>query len=143
MTMQRILVAVDDTAGALHAARVAVALASQLDAQLRFVHVLGDGELSRHFAGIRRNGTLRVRRTSAATSLLAHVDTMARGEGVAAEAVALEGDRAAVILAEGATWHADLLVLGRSREFRAGHSDVGATARHVLEFSEVPVLVVP
>ncbi len=147
MTLGRILVAVDDTPAALHAARAAVDLAPTQAAHVRFVHVLTDGELARHFAAAHRatrhNSGLQARRASGAASLLAHVAAVARRAQVPAETLDLQGDPASVILDEAASWPADLVVLGRSRARGAGHSFLGPVARHVLEFSEVPVLVVP
>lgn len=143
MTMSRILVAVDDTPAALRAAREAVDLARRLEARLRFVHVLADGELARQFTAAHANGTLRQRRVSASASLLTHVLLAARRAELVADTADLEGDPATTILAETGAWQADLVVLGRSRRRGAGYSYVGATARHVLEFSEVPVLLVP
>ncbi len=139
----RILVAVDDTAGALHAARVAVDLAVTVAAQVRFLHVLHDGELTRTLAGQHRNGTLRERRITAGASLLRHVGATAGEAGLTAETVVVEGHPAAVILAEAAAWRADVVVLGTSRRRTAGSPYIGDTARHVLEFSDVPVLTVP
>ena len=73
MSVERLLVAVNDTPAALHAARAAVRLAAALHARVRFIHVVGDGELVRRLATLRRDGTLDERRASASASLLAHV----------------------------------------------------------------------
>ncbi len=143
MTMSRVLVAVDDSPAALAAARVAVGLAARLPARMRFVLVLGDGELTRRFQALRQDGTVQQRRADASASLLAHVLSLAERAQVAAETVELAGDPATVLLAEAVAWEAGLVVLGRSRERGTGRSYVGATAQHVLEFSEVPVLLVP
>jgi len=144
MTVERILVAVDDSAAALHAARRAMELACLLPAPvLRFAHVLGDGELARRFSRLHADGSVRERRASAGASLLAHVLALAEAAGLTADTADLEGDPVALLLAEATTWRADLVVLGRSPRRGAGRSYVGDTARHVLEFSEVPVLLVP
>ena len=143
MTMSRVLVAVDDSPAALEAARVAVALAALLPARIRFVHVLGDGELARRFHALRRDGTPQQRRAEASASLLTHVLSLAGQARVAAEGADLAGDPATVLLTDAGSWEADLVVLGRSGQRGPGRSYVGATAQHVLEFSEVPVLLVP
>ncbi len=142
-TPRRFLVAVDDSPAALAAAGAAVDLAQRTGATLRFVHVLQDGELVRSLAGAAPRGPLQERRGRGVASLLEHVAGQARGAGVDADTASLEGDPAQLLLAQARAWQADLLVLGRSDVRGAGRAYVGATTRHVLEFSETPVLVVP
>ena len=55
----------------------------------------------------------------------------------------LEGHPAPRILSVAREWGAGLVVIGRSERGSAGPHYVGAQTRHVLEFSDVPVLVVP
>lgn len=52
-----ILVAIDDSPAAL-AAQVAVDLAASSSALIRFVHVIGDGELVRALARLGRDGEM-------------------------------------------------------------------------------------
>jgi nucleotide-binding universal stress UspA family protein len=60
------------------------------------------------------------------------------------EAATLLGAAAAQVLAESRRWHADLVVLGRSGQHsRSATPGLGSQVRHVLEFTDVPVLVVP
>jgi nucleotide-binding universal stress UspA family protein len=139
----RILVAVDDSPAALAAVHVAVALAAGTGACLRFVNVLGDGDLVRALTTLERDGELEARRRRAAASLLRHVDAEADRAGVESQTVGLEGEPAALLLAQARDWAADLIVMGRSDARRPGHAYVGTVTRHVLEFSERPVLVVP
>ncbi len=40
-------------------------------------------------------------------------------------------------------WHADLIVMGRSDRRATGRPYVGSQTEHVLEFTHVPVVVVP
>ena len=47
------------------------------------------------------------------------------------------------VLEEARRWHADLVVVGKSARSASGDPYVGAVTRHVLEFCEQPVLVVP
>jgi nucleotide-binding universal stress UspA family protein len=121
--MQRILVAVDDSAAGLAATRVAVGLAAQLGASLRLVHVIAD--------------------SPPATALFRHVEALARAAGVEAEHVELYGDPARLILEQARTWPAELIVIGRGLEREVGGPYVGREARMVLEFADQPVLVVP
>lgn len=139
----RILVAVNDSPAALAAARVAVDLARLTGAALRFVHVLGDHELAHALAEVEREGRLGERRARAATSLLRHVVADARRGGVEADSVGLEGEPARLVLGHARAWDADLIVIGRSDVRGTGRPYVGTVTRHVLEFSEAPVLVVP
>jgi len=138
----RILVAVDDSPASLAAVHEAVALAALGKGLVRFVHVIADGELARGLARLGRGEQLDVTRSGASTSLLHHVEAEAHRAGVEAESVSLAGDPAALLLAQAQTWDADLVVMGRSDVRGAGRPYVGSVTREVLEFSEVPVLVV-
>lgn len=82
-------------------------------------------------------------RSEASESLLRHVNAEARRCGVQADTAGLTGEPAALLLGAARDWDADLVVVGRSDAWPAGHSYVGAVTREVLEFSETPVLVVP
>jgi nucleotide-binding universal stress UspA family protein len=139
----RILVGVSDTPAAFAAARLAIDLAAEASAQLRFVQVLGDGAVLQALGHGTQTEALAERRRTESASLLRHVAALARREGVEAETVGLEGDAAALLLAQARAWKADLVVLGRFDVHGAGQSYVGAVTRHVLEFAEVPVLIVP
>jgi nucleotide-binding universal stress UspA family protein len=140
----RILVAVDDSPAALAAARLAVRLAAEYGAVLRFVHVLGDGELVRALATPAERGQqVDLRRSTASQALLRHVAAEATRAGVRAETVGLEGHPASLLLTDARDWAADLVVLGGSEEHGPGRAYVGTVTRHVLEFADRPVLVVP
>ncbi len=142
-TFDKILVAVDDSPAALAAVHAAVGVAAGTGACLRFVTVLGDGELVRALASEASGGRLEERRHRAAASLLRHVGTEATRAGVSSESAQLEGQPAALLLSEARDWGADLIVIGRSDMRGPGHAYVGTVTRHVLEFAEGPVLVVP
>lgn len=139
----RILVAVDDSAAALAAARAAIDVAVRTGAHLRFVHVTSDGELVRALADQGRDRHLAARRNKAAVALLDHVGAEAERAGIQAETKHLHGDPAAIVLAAVSDWGADLLVIGRSDIRGAGRPYVGTVTRHVLELVDIPVLVVP
>ncbi len=63
--------------------------------------------------------------------------------GITVETLALEGQPARRILEQADEWPADLIVLGGAGRGRIGEPYVGAQVQHVLEFAQVPVLVVP
>jgi nucleotide-binding universal stress UspA family protein len=139
--IRRVLVAVDDSAGGLAALRIGVELARELGATLRAVTVVGGGQLQ---AGPDRDDTqLDTRRQAAADAVLRHAAEVARASGVPAEMSKAQGTVADHVLAEARAWPADLVVLGRSREAGVGGPFIGGQTRLVLEFADVPVLVVP
>lgn len=143
----RILLAVDDSPAGLAAARVAVALAQACAADVRAVTVMVDGPLEAELAGIgggtESSRALRERRGGGQTALLRHVEALARSHDVIPSTEALLGEPAPTILAEARAYRPDVIVIGRSDRRRAGAPYVGSEVRHVLEFAEVPVLVVP
>lgn len=140
----KILIAVDDSPAALAAGRAAVHLAARTGARVRFVHVTDDGELVRALTRMGRDSELATRRSKAAAALLRHVSAEAERADVQAEATILEGDPAALVLAEASNWDADLIVIGRSDIRGLGrHPFVGTVTRKVLELAEIPVMVVP
>jgi nucleotide-binding universal stress UspA family protein len=138
--IKRVLVAVDDSPGGLAAARYGIDLAHDLAATIRVLTVLGDGELR---IALRDDQGLESRRRTEADALLRHVSEMARRLGVPAEMVKIPGTVAACVLEQAREWPADLVVLGRSRGTGVGGPFIGSQARLVLEFADVPVLVIP
>ncbi len=138
-----VLVAVDDSPAALRAVEVALGLAARCGARVWFLHVVHDGELVGALSAARAEAGLGERRARAAESLLRHVVGLARAQGVQAEGVSREGEPAELVLREARRHGADLVVIGRSDLRTAGRPYVGHVTRHVLEFCDCPVLVVP
>lgn len=141
--IQRIMVAVDDSADALRAVDLAVALAALLDAEVRFVHVTADGAFRRALVPGGVESQVQDRLDREVDALLAHVSGRAQRSGVRSSTASHVGEPEAELIGEARTWRADLVVIGRSRSGLLGAPYVGRVTRHVLEFSEVPVLVVP
>lgn len=139
----RILVAVDDSPEALAAARAAIGLAGPLAATLRAVYVSSDHVLDRALEAASGRPAAEVRRALAAETVLARVSALAEQAGVCVETELLAGDVGAAILEQAREWRADLVVMGRSSRSASGEPYVGIQARHVLEFADQPVLVVP
>jgi nucleotide-binding universal stress UspA family protein len=161
--MRRILLAVDDSPASLATARAAVQLASECSADVLAVHVLGWPAVPGKEAG-RGHGAPRTEAEPPAAAgraggaagpgsgaavepdsiaVLRFAADLARRAAVPIEIMAPEGDPAREILDLAAAWPADLIVLGRSAGRRVGQPYIGSKVRHVLEFSDAPVLVVP
>lgn len=145
--IDRVLVAVDDSPAGLAAARTAMALARVTGAEVRAITVLMDGPLEVALSGISGHGesaeALRARRGGGQTALLRHIVELALPEGILPETAALVGEVAPRILDEARLYRPDVIVIGRSGRRHTGSPYVGSEVRHVLEFAEVPVLVVP
>jgi nucleotide-binding universal stress UspA family protein len=141
--MHRVLVAVDDSPAALAAARLAVQLARDWKADVRAVTVVFDHEVIDRLGGTLNAEPLQRRRGHAASSLLHYVERIGRAAGVRVETVQSSGPAAEELLKQARAWSADLVVIGRSGRGGVGQPYVGSHTRHVLEFADQPVLVVP
>jgi nucleotide-binding universal stress UspA family protein len=141
--LRRLLVAVDDSAAALRAVDIALRLAAATDAEVRFVHVTVDGTLRSALAQGGGQGELRDRVGRGVGALLDHVAAGARRVGVRHTVESLFGEPEVEVIAEARSWAADLVVIGRAHSGAVGRPYVGHVTRHILEFSDVPVLVVP
>jgi nucleotide-binding universal stress UspA family protein len=141
--IERVLLAVDDTPGSLAATRVAVAIARELHARLRAVHVSTDHLFESALAAATGSPQVRTGRDIAAAALLDRVAALAAVAGVDVETDLLAGNVAPAVLDAARTWAADLVVVGKSARTISGEPYVGAQTRQILEFAEQPVLVVP
>jgi nucleotide-binding universal stress UspA family protein len=138
--MKRILLAVNDTPAGIAAARAAVALAALTSAQVRAIHVLDGPPSGAAPPAGEPSGS---QREAGSAAVLRFVSEMAAGASVPVQTATLHGRPATLILETAAAWPADLIVLGRAGYRRVGAPFVGSEVLHVLEFAEVPVLVVP
>lgn len=141
--IERILVAIDDTPDSLAAARVAIELATALHAELRAVHVEEDHGLQRAVQAASDRPGVDARLAEAGAAVLARVTALAAAGGLDVQVEVLRGEIAPAILQDARRWPADLVVLGKSSRSASGEPYIGARSRHVLEFAEQPVLVVP
>lgn len=123
--IHHVMVAVDDSAPALTAAARAIDLACVLDAELHLATVVEPGR--------------------DADTILQHVASMAETAGLAVVTWKVNGEREPfeALLEAARGCRADLVVMGRSDRRRGGRPYVGSQTEHFLEFSEVPVMVVP
>jgi nucleotide-binding universal stress UspA family protein len=141
--IERVLLAVDDSPDSLAATRLAITLTGQLHARLRAVHVSADHQLEAALtAATGRPQTVQARHHPA-DAILKRVAALATAAGLDIETELLAGDIAPAVLDAARTWPADLLILGKSARSLSGEPYVGAQTRHILEFTDRPVLVIP
>jgi nucleotide-binding universal stress UspA family protein len=126
----RILLAADDSPAALRASRLCVELAGRCGATVRTV-VVQTGDQTDSTSEQKSGPVLR------------YVRQLADEAGVPFEAVVVSGAVAPCILEQSQAWDADLIVIGRSDVSGTGRPYVGHHTRHVLEFADRPVVVVP
>lgn len=139
--MTRILVAINDSPAGVAAARAAIWLAAETRATVLAVHVVaGDAPDQRAPARALEDAQLRGRQSSALLQFVAELADAAR---VVLQTRTLRGPPARAILDQAATWEADVIMLGRSGVRHVGQPFVGSQVLHVLEFADVPVVVVP
>ena len=125
----RILLAADDSPAALAAARVCVELAGRCGASVRTVVV--------------RTGKTESAGKQTTDPVLRYVRRLADPAGVPFDGVVASGAVVPCILEQSQAWDADLIVIGRSDSTGIGRAYVGHHTRHVLEFADRPVVVVP
>lgn len=137
-----VLVAVNDSEQAFAAARVAVDYARRLGARLHAVTVIEPWEPSGALRAV-DPALLARARERAAGAALRHVTALGAAADVETTGVTRTGRVGAEILAEATAVHATVIVMARVS--RPGHAlpYVGSQTLRVLEFAEVPVLVVP
>ncbi|MCA1783346.1 MAG: universal stress protein [Dermatophilaceae bacterium] len=135
-----IVVAVSDSPAAFTAAEAAIELARQLGASVRFVTVLHEGRPDTRLKEFNAHAP---RRGVDADIVLKHVAALGEAAGVAVTGVQRRGRVAAEILAEARAVNASMIVMARVD--RPGHAipTIGSHTMRVLEFSSIPVLVVP
>lgn len=141
--IERVLLAVDDSPDSLAATRLAIELAIQLHARLRAVHVSADHLLDAALAAATGRPEALAGRHSSASAVLERVTSLATAAGVDIDTELLAGDVAHAVLAAARAWAADMVIIGKSARSVSGEPYVGAQTRHILEFADQPVLVVP
>ncbi|CAL8978216.1 hypothetical protein CELL_02773 [Cellulomonas sp. T2.31MG-18] len=141
--IERILVAIDDTADSLAAARLAIELATALHAELRAVHVEVDHGLPKVVQAASGEPGAGARLAEAGVAMLHRVSALAAAARLELQTQVLTGEIAPAILHDARQWRADLVVLGKSSRSASGEPYIGARSRHVLEFADQPVVIVP
>lgn len=128
-----VLVAVDDSAAAFDAARLAVDLAGALGGRLVAVCVV-EGVAAGNGDGWRAR---------AAEGALRFVAELARDRDVPAGTRIVHGEVAAQVLDQARRTGAAFVVVGRVDRPGVRLPHIGHTAERILEFCQVPVVVVP
>lgn len=143
--ISHILLAVNDSPAALAAARLSILLACAVRGEVRAVNVIADGELTAVLVGAAQGDVDEAerRRGAAGEALLRHVTGMGEHAGLAIQTRQVRGEPASRILAEAREWPAHMIVMGRSDMPGPYQRRVGEEALRVLEFADLPVLVVP
>ena len=142
---KRILVPVDDSPTSLRGLRVALALARQLKARLRLIHLgsaIPRGPRKREgmtaqelFAAMKMRGE----------KLLEKQAALCRARGVKTDTalyIALAGRPSKVVVAEARKWRADLIVMGTHGRHGLPRVALGSDAEEVARISPVPVLMI-
>ena len=137
-----VLVAVTDSPAAFAAALVAIEFCRRVGAVLRVVTVLEPPGPGDHMVGIDPH-VLAERRELSARAALSHVSATGARAGIEVSGVVRAGSVSAEILAEARTARAFLIVMARVSRADHALASVGSHTLRVLEFADVPVLVVP
>lgn len=136
-----VLVAVHDSPAAFRAADVAIAVAREFGTELHALTVEDPEGLGVDLGRTARTPVGELQR--AAEASLRHVAARAEAAGVSLTAHRRAGQPAACILAEAHDLGAALIVMAAVDHPRHPNPYVAAQTLRVLEFSAVPVLVVP
>lgn len=142
---RRILAPVDGSPASDRGLHEAVALARELKAQLRLLHVVDDYALAMDFTGAAGMAQMHETLRRHGEEVLAQAQRCAAEQGVQAEAVVretVERRVAGAVLAEAQAFQADLIVMGTHGRRGLSHMLLGSDAEVVVRTSPVPVLLV-
>lgn len=143
---QNILVPIDGSTTSSKGLDEAIQLAKHTGGRLRLIHVIDDLSLALvmdAYSGY--SGNWRDELRLDALRLLDSARAKAAAQGVAAEAVLRDTYHSAVheqVLAEAASSHADLIVIGTHGRRGLGRWMLGSSAEQILRMAPVPVLLV-
>lgn len=141
---ERILVPVDGSRYSLDAVRIAARLAAIHHSHVAVLHVL-DVSLLEHlsrFSAKDRESVHRELRTSANGFLKDMEREVNKAADFPAEVLLREGVPHETILEECVQWGAELIIMGKLGRRGVSHILLGSVTERVIEFAEVPVLVV-
>jgi len=141
---KRILVPVDGSRYSLDAVRLASRMAGFHDAELMILHVIDEflmDQLTR-LAEKKSREDIRDELKESAKGFLRDMQRQASREAVSSEIRIEEGVPHEIILQKAAGWRADLIVMGKLGRRGITKILLGSVAERVIEFSDIPVLVV-
>jgi len=142
MEFNRILILIDDSAGAIRAARYGYGLARELGAKVALLSVvdaaLAEGNVDAGIFPEQEGSKLKL----AAEELL-HNLRNDYGQGVETEIFAPEGEVKKIVLQMAREWKAKIVVLGSHGRSGLTKLLMGSVAEEVIRHSPVPVFVVP
>ena len=141
---KKILVPVDGSRYSLNAVCLAARLGRIHGSELRVFHVIDETLLDQlaRFSDKERE-TVREELKNTARAFLNDMRCEAHQEIVTtSEVIIREGAPHEVILEEASSWGADLIVMGKLGRRGIAHILLGSVAERVIEFSEIPVLIV-
>ncbi|WP_232703606.1 universal stress protein [Halobacterium wangiae] len=134
----RILLSVDGSDEARHAARRGLELARRFDATVHALHVVEQNALA-----LTRSASEKTRLRERGEAVLADVEELAADVGHPVTTELAEGKPAVRIGTYAAEQDADLVVVGRQGMTGVGRRILGGVTEQVLHRSEIPVFVVP
>jgi nucleotide-binding universal stress UspA family protein len=139
----RILVPVDSSRYSRDAARLAAKIANFHGSELKLFHVLDVllVDKLKRFSEKNRE-SIREELRYDAHRFLRDMEYEIRKENVTLEVVIDEGVPHEAILKEACSWSADLIIMGKLGRRGISHILLGSVTERVIEFSEIPVLVV-
>lgn len=140
----RILVPVDGSRYSLNAVCMAARLGRIHGADMRIFHVIDDTLLDQltRFSKHGRESVREELRQNAQAFLGDMRCEMHEQIITTSEPIIREGIPHEVILEEAQSWNADLIVMGKLGRRGISHILLGSVAERVIEFSDIPVLVV-
>jgi len=141
---RKILVPVDGSRYSLNAVCMAARLGKMHGSELMIVHVIDESLLDQlaRFSAKNREAVREELRSSAQGFLIDMRCEASKELAATTEIQIKEGVPHEVILEEATQWGADLIVMGKLGRRGIAHILLGSVAERVIEFSEVPVLVV-
>ncbi len=140
---RRILVPVDNSPYSLDAVKLAAQLAKIHRSEIKLLHVLDTSvfeQLVRFSSKDKK--TIREALYQEACGFLADMKQEAQKEAIPIEVAITQGTPHEEILAEANIWGAELIVMGKLGRRGVRSILLGSVAERVIEFSEIPVLIV-
>lgn len=141
---RRILVPIDGSNTATRGLTEAIGLAADQHASLRIVHVISDAYVNAVLMGGMYSGDVLGQMHDQAEAILREAAAAASHAGVAADTRLLEHQGARIgelIIAEAASWQADLIVMGTHGRGGLARAALGSDAEHVVRHATLPVLL--